>query len=308
MVSIIIPCYNAQKTLGSTITSVLNQDDKNWEIIAVDDGSNDSTLEMLTELANNDNRIKVIHQHNMGVSAARNNGLKHSSGQWVYFLDSDDLISPNLVSSIKQTAIIKNVIIFNFIETIKSRIRYHKITNLQTVYSDYLVNKQSIHISSMAFRRDFLIEKCITFDENTYYGEDREFISNIFLLNPNIQFINKELFTYVLREGSAMTKKIYNAKRFSSVLACERTYLKLRHTTEAKAALTILVFTITRHLKMFHDYECTDPALKSKLYSYYNRYLKSFRWYGWSKVQIYTTVAGYLSHIKYFFNLFLKFS
>lgn len=94
-VSIVMPCYNAEAHLAAGVGSVLNQSFTDWELIAIDDGSHDGTLQWLR--TQQDERIRVIAQHNQGVSAARNNGLQQCCGEYVAFLDSDDTWAPDFL-------------------------------------------------------------------------------------------------------------------------------------------------------------------------------------------------------------------
>lgn len=89
LVSIIMPAYNAEKTIVESIESVLRQTYKNWELIIVNDGSKDSTTAVV--LAFNDERLRLIEQENGGVANARNNGINNAKGEYIAFLDSDDL-------------------------------------------------------------------------------------------------------------------------------------------------------------------------------------------------------------------------
>ncbi len=93
-ISIIIPAYNAERTLARTLQSVRDQTLAEWECIVINDGSTDRTLDLAREGAALDHRITVLHQENAGVSAARNAGIDRARGCWVFFLDSDDTISP----------------------------------------------------------------------------------------------------------------------------------------------------------------------------------------------------------------------
>lgn len=93
MISIIVPVYNAEKTLQQCVDSILSQEYKDFELLLVDDGSKDESLAICEEYAENDNRIKVIHKPNGGVSSARNLGLDNAKGERVCFIDSDDYIS-----------------------------------------------------------------------------------------------------------------------------------------------------------------------------------------------------------------------
>lgn len=91
-ISIIIPVYNAADTIRQCVESVLSQSYKNFELILVDDGSSDKSLDICKEYALRDNRVKVIHKANGGVSSARNKGLDVAVGEWITFIDADDYI------------------------------------------------------------------------------------------------------------------------------------------------------------------------------------------------------------------------
>lgn len=91
-VSIIIPCYNYGGLLSETLESLIAQTHAHWECIVVDDGSTDNTKEVVSKFAQRDARFKYVYQNNSGVSRARNNGLEHSRGDYIQFLDADDLL------------------------------------------------------------------------------------------------------------------------------------------------------------------------------------------------------------------------
>jgi glycosyltransferase involved in cell wall biosynthesis len=98
--SIIIPCYNQADWLKICVQSLQNQTFENWEAIIVNDGSTDHTKETADNLAKNDSRIKVIHQENGGLSAARNAGIQMAKGEWLNFLDSDDYLENNCLQMV----------------------------------------------------------------------------------------------------------------------------------------------------------------------------------------------------------------
>ncbi|MDP3200384.1 MAG: glycosyltransferase [Algoriphagus sp.] len=99
-VSIICPCYNQSEFLVEAVDSVLWQDLQNWELIIINDGSTDNTLELATSYALQDSRIKVINQQNHGLSVSRNAGILASSGAWLHFLDADDKLLDNAFSTV----------------------------------------------------------------------------------------------------------------------------------------------------------------------------------------------------------------
>ncbi len=96
-VSVIIPVYNVEPYLKQCMDSVVGQTLKDIEIICVDDGSTDGSLDILKEYATEDSRIQIIEQKNAGAGAARNNGMRHATGKYLSFLDSDDFFEPRML-------------------------------------------------------------------------------------------------------------------------------------------------------------------------------------------------------------------
>lgn len=103
-VSIIVPVYNAEKTLERCVDSILNQSYQDFELFLVDDGSADGSGALCDAYARQDSRVRVFHQENAGVSAARNLALDHAAGEYLQFLDSDDWITPDATSSLVRAA------------------------------------------------------------------------------------------------------------------------------------------------------------------------------------------------------------
>lgn len=97
-VSVIVPIYNVEKYIGKCVDSIRNQDYPNIEIILVDDGSPDKSPQIIDEMASNDDRIKVIHEKNGGVSSARNRGIAAATGEYIMFVDGDDWVDDDYVS------------------------------------------------------------------------------------------------------------------------------------------------------------------------------------------------------------------
>lgn len=108
LISIIIPCYNCEKWIGQTLDSLIKQTYGYWEIIAVDDGSSDSTLSILQARAERESRIRVFSQPNGGVSVARNNALQMVRGHYIVFIDSDDLLPYRTLEVLLKTIVSHN--------------------------------------------------------------------------------------------------------------------------------------------------------------------------------------------------------
>lgn len=105
MISIVVPVYNVEKYLGRCVDSILEQTYKDFELILVDDGSTDSSGTICDKLRKRDDRIRVIHQKNGGLSAARNTGLAEAKGEYITFIDSDDFIDQIFLEVLYQNAL-----------------------------------------------------------------------------------------------------------------------------------------------------------------------------------------------------------
>ena len=100
LISVIVPVYNVQKYLKKCVESILNQSYSNLEVILIDDGSTDESGQMCDKLRDRDKRIKVFHQENKGLSAARNKGIELHTGRYLTFVDSDDYIAKGFIEDL----------------------------------------------------------------------------------------------------------------------------------------------------------------------------------------------------------------
>lgn len=114
MVSCIIPVYNTQKYLPRCIESVLAQTFVDWEMLLIDDGSTDASGSICDEYAAKDERIRVFHKENGGISSARNLGLNYAQGEWIFFVDSDDSLPKTSLESLLSRSSDANIIAGGF--------------------------------------------------------------------------------------------------------------------------------------------------------------------------------------------------
>jgi len=252
--SIVIPCYNVGKYLQRTLDSIKSQLRKlEYEIIIVDDGSIDNTLEVAEKGLAGVANFKIITKENGGVSSARNVGLRYAIGEYLLFLDGDDVVLPDLFSNLCVSLEEFDVISWGFIEEVaKDKKRCHLIKNYQSeqVLSSFLYGINKLWIGSILFRRNFIISNNLLFNEQTSYGEDREFIARSLLYSNKTFYIRSLLSVYKWREESAMrVVQKYSAKRFTSVLAAERVFNLVLNDSHSKsmAALTNLIITVIEH-------------------------------------------------------------
>lgn len=114
MVSCIIPVYNTEKYLPRCIESVLAQTFVDWEMLLIDDGSTDASGSICDEYAAKDERIRVFHKENGGISSARNVGLNYAQGEWIFFVDSDDSLPKTSLESLLSRSSDANIIVGGF--------------------------------------------------------------------------------------------------------------------------------------------------------------------------------------------------
>ena len=164
MISVIIPLYNKEKTIKQTILSVINQSYKNFEIVIINDGSTDNSVNVIRDI--NDKRIKLFNINNSGVSHARNFGIDNSTGEYIFFLDADDLIYPECLSTLINTFEeypVTEIVFSNyfFVESNGSKILGSRIENYKRYLKNPLklmfLNKISLRTGVMLFKRTTLV-------------------------------------------------------------------------------------------------------------------------------------------------------
>lgn len=239
-VSVIIPMYNSESYIDKCIQSIINQTLKDIEIILVDDGSTDKSLEISNKYAENDERIKVIKQKNKGVSSARNYGVSIAEGNFITFVDSDDFIEIDMLEILYNSAIDNNCdVVLSGIKIIKDNdIKYEfttdsKIYTKQEVFKLFYFDKEPF---SPNYACGKLIKRSICnkikFREDIFLMEDALFTMEVFVnCSNNIMFLNKYLYNYVQRSGSA--SKHFSKKRITSFYALEE-LLKLAKGIDSK--------------------------------------------------------------------------
>lgn len=232
MVSIVLPCYNVANTIGETLQSIVNQSYEDFEIIAINDGSQDSTLDILKLWAQNDSRIKVYSQSNRGVSSARNNALDRCSGEFICFVDADDLIEPDYLVRLLElmtSGASMDLAICGFTKDMRLSSNIHisfksyQIDNAEFINKTILRKGFNPQIWCMLFRSDIIHRNNIHFEVGCTRGEDREFFMKYVIYARGIIYTMKPLYHYRVSASSAMST--LNEKSLTSIEASWRTYL-----------------------------------------------------------------------------------
>ncbi|MGH9463243.1 MAG: glycosyltransferase family 2 protein, partial [Vicinamibacteria bacterium] len=216
LVSVIIPCYNQARFLQDAVKSVLAQTYPHWECIIVNDGSTDDTSNVARMLSSAESRIQVLEQTNKGLSGARNAGLRIARGQYIQFLDADDLIAPNkLQSQVTVLAAMRELALSysdyrycpendaTFTTTRDSFPPPRFVTGkpLWDVASRW-ETEFSIPVHCFLFDARFFIERDVSFDETLPSHEDWDCWMRIFALEPLVNHVPEPLAIYRLHDDA----------------------------------------------------------------------------------------------------------
>lgn len=204
MISVIIPVYNAERTLRRCLDSILNQLYRSLEIILIDDGSKDNSGRICDEYEEQDDRIIVIHQENKGVSLARNRGLDIAKGEYVGFVDSDDYIDPDYFKILLDYMGKSKVdICFSALEEVSNIAPTTFISNKNDLVS--LIIGQKFGNNAGPFNKLFKnsIIGSLKFDKDIFVGEDTLFNVEYAKKCRNGIFINKAMYHYDQRTSSS---------------------------------------------------------------------------------------------------------
>lgn len=196
-ISIIIPVYNVEKYLPRCIDSILNQNFQDFELIMINDGSKDNSLEIMKNYQPNP-KIRIFDQKNVGPALTRNKGLQEAKGKYIMFIDSDDYINQNYLKNYYEAAIEKDydLVIGGYQKVQGDRIEFtRKLTDGE--FSKYLVTGPV----SKLYKKDFLIKNNIEFLDTTA-SEDVYFNVLAYSKNPKIKIIDDTGYNYVYNPNS----------------------------------------------------------------------------------------------------------
>lgn len=228
-VSIIVPVYNAQNYLHKCIDSLLNQSYDDFEIILVNDGSKDNSKDICDEYASKDNRIRVIHKENGGVSSARNRGLDEATGKYIMFCDSDDYVKEDFcapmvalaendtdclvlagITKLRDDNSTKDELCKEYQEGTEATLTHQEFCNLYVklnISSPFLL----MHMPyNKLFVRDIIEQYKIRFDTNIHYNED--FIFNLEYLDKvsTVKIHNKSIYNYYTDAPGSLCKRYFD--------------------------------------------------------------------------------------------------
>lgn len=211
-ISVIVPVYNTEKYLPRCIDSILAQTFTDFELLLIDDGSKDNSANICDEYAAKDQRVRVFHKQNGGVSSARNLGLDNAQGEWITFVDSDDWIECEyfsiLASSSESDIIISYYVAEGWNGWVSNPFKdeIFKEENIRLFLNKYLI---SCNVPWAKLIKRCIIEKCkIRFDTNISYGEDTLFIMDCLRYVKSIEINSSSKYHYDCTNNTSLSKEI----------------------------------------------------------------------------------------------------
>ena len=239
-ISVIIPCYNDESYIAECLESVCSQTIQDMEIICVDDGSTDRTGELLAQWQQKDSRIHVIRQENAGVSGARNTGLSHARGDYVYFLDGDDRIAaPDTLDFCCDLMDRHNLDVLVgggnlFFEPPELQERYsgggfkEKYYTIEHTYNGVYSGPDSVKnlranndwcvtVATKVFRREFLLENNLFFILGQIHEDEYYALCSMFLAK-RVMIVNDSFYDRRIRENSIMTKPVSHESAMGNLI------------------------------------------------------------------------------------------
>ena len=308
-ISVIVPVYNTEKYVEECIESVLAQTYTDFELILIDDGSEDNSREICREMGRKDDRIRLIQMEHRGVSAARNAGMDAAVGKYLFFLDSDDMIHPQLLEALYEvqekmgTAIAMENLYYaeekklNFVEwEIGSNTRE----------SIYLCNEKAIeHLSRNSKIELFSIGgkmvlsnrlETIKFDETLSNGEDTLFLYQLLISGADASILLRKWYYY--RRYGQCASRVFSAK------TCKSRYVVNKYINEQEVKNGRIINATWRKWVIFGEliewHEIGRKNQDSNLMRYVkyllntevkSEMLSDFKWY--NKLEVYTGVYCY---------------
>lgn len=232
-ISVIIPVYNAEDTIERAVNSITIHEYEPLEVILVDDGSTDNSGNICDCLASQDDRVKVVHKENGGVSSARNTGLDIASGEYVMFLDADDAVRFDTLQMMYRRGF--DMILGGYaklqdmsvVESYKpsAEIEYRDVNEVANFLDRTITRKHSYLLNSACFklfRLSIIRDNGIRFDEELRYGEDKMFVFTFLSYVNKVLTVPDIVYDYILQPESLSSDLISDRHLSQLFLLLER--------------------------------------------------------------------------------------
>lgn len=279
-VSIIVPVYNVGRYLSKCVNSLIKQTYSNIEIILVDDGSKDESVEICNEYKKNDSRIKVIHKQNNGVSAARNTGIENATGEYICFVDGDDYVMEDYVEYLVNLLEKNNGDIslttemFGNFNIEQTKCESVKIWNGEDASEGILCYKVPIGVYCKLFKKSFIDDKKIRFFEDIFMGEGFNFNVYAFQRANKIIVGNRKIYYYRRDNSTSATTKFSIKKCENSLYALD--VMKEKFVIKSNRVMRAWEYAKWRTYSDAFDYMVLGNGVRDNKdeYKKYKRYIK----------------------------------
>lgn len=291
-VSVIIPIYNVEKYVKQCLDSIINQTLTDIEIICINDGSSDNSINILNEYAQKDERIKIISQVNQGQGVARNNGIKVATGEYIGFVDPDDFIDLSMYEKMYKVAKSNDVDLIEctyrqYYEKSKEIVVRQNPIELPKdetfdwrISPDYVFRGTILSVWNKLFKASFVRENNIAFSQ-TKLAEDHIFTIKSRILAKKISFLDNPLYTYRVSENSSVNSINQESINIFPVLEEVRSFLKGQDIflSFEKQVQNYFSLTLARIYKLvpeqirdLYDERCRDFCDTESMYKRYQNY------------------------------------
>ena len=290
-ISVILPIYNVEEFLARALDSLSAQTFQDFEAICVDDGSPDGCQKLLQQYAAKDARIKILTQSNRGVSDARNAGLAQARGQYVYFMDPDDYIHPQLLEiahyfASKHRAKIVSFGCYYTGKYVEDFHVYGDLHELGFVITEnplkYFCNCRTPNFNSAVwskmYRRDFLADA--RFLPDTHYSEDTLFNLGLVAHNPLTVLINERLYFYFENRNSVVQRPV-SAKQIADF---HKIVLKILELFDNKYNRQVWKYLFSDLRRMLRKIRADSPSTRAQLESEFAKIVSDLDRAGWLRV------------------------
>jgi glycosyltransferase involved in cell wall biosynthesis len=221
-ISIIVPIWNTAQYLDRCLSSLINQTKKDVEIVCVNDGSSDNSLEIVKKFASRDSRIKIINQKNKGVATARNVGLKNATSKYIMWCDSDDEFALNMCEKMFNAIEKQKVdMVVCAINVINDKVSNKLVGDIEDYVSLKFSGKQSVNwnlivhtdvsLPSKIMRKSLIDKYNISFPAGLHF-EDAYFFDQYFTASKNVYYLDEKLYNYHRNNDSIMSRSFKKTK------------------------------------------------------------------------------------------------
>ena len=274
-VSIIVPVYNAEKVISRCLNYLINQTYKNIEIICVNDGSKDNSLQILNEYEQKDNRIVVLNQKNFGVAKARNFGISKMTGKYLMFCDADDFYELNMVEKMVSVIETQNVDFafcnVNRIDFLTNKIKNNLIDKNVLGFNNIVkenFSKYQYELWNKIFKKQLIDEYNITYPVK-YEHDDVIFFIKYFICSKFSYGIEENLYNYYFNDSESLMGKIHQCKNFAHefdfIFVFDGLYDFLKKNTDEKTVQYFINFQFNM-FKYYYDNLFFKNRLKAIFY------------------------------------------